>query len=545
MVVAVAKLPSESQQLNNALDEFQRLRGSKVLMAERQIHIQDSDTIFNDGNVGSAELQFMANISSAHTLDPGHLEIEWRLSGPVLNTQPVLADDVAPAYNMPANMFSKVEGYVDGKLISEMATFPAESDTAKKRLFREGALHEGYYGDLNWMQSDFETRQAHVSSDGFIQGKASHGLFSSGVSALGLGFTGATDYEYKDATNEILFAVVAGTTLAAQFAVGDYIELHAENVVTAPHAPSRITSITATQLFVETKLGIDIASRTLTLGNDFTGYGFDGRNNSRRTRRFVTPWKPSLGLFQKSLLPAGDWEFRFQVRPDAEWRRNVVESLVTNLTHATDYHIEFLRARWIYHTQLVRRLEDKPLPMQLLECKVNKKQIVGENEDLHFPVHPSTYGVIVGIQDTRLNGTTLTNNSRLVSFNTAFTAREESTFTDLRVEYGGVVWSTEKDTDLSFVSGEDIMARLYGRNIEEARRIRGGGPEVFLDFMNTGLFAFIPFDKETDNRAKQVIVRFKFPAIPDSSQVVVVSLYAGDVALMIKNGRVSNSILRR
>ncbi|MFW9928960.1 MAG: hypothetical protein ACFFD1_06190 [Candidatus Thorarchaeota archaeon] len=469
-----------------------------------------------------------------------------------------MVDDLAPAMNWPANLFTGAELRLNGKTLSRISENFPQVDTLCQRIYKSKSQLDSSQSASQWMQPTFEERQALVCSDGNFSDKG--GYYSSvsfAVPSTTLGLNVA-DTMAVATTGVATLALGAGVA-SDFFRVGDIIT--SPTAVTGTYTANetyQITEITTNLLLKVVRTdGTAIAARGAAA--IFTGagsavdrieYGYrvdDG--NSRSSLEGI--WQPlALPIWRNDkALPCGKWELILNTQDSSNWQEYIVESGYVDKTVTTDFQINVVDMFLYIATcdgpnmnDPMNREIDYLIDMDEIQCQVQDVDTGTSNQYKRFNVRPSAQSLAVAFQDRSVGAdSTLRPVSNFhIQSNATFSNGEEG-LSEFYILYNGEQ-KPSPQADPSFTSPNDYLRQRYMETVlYSGNYFNPGGVENYSDWLKRGLYMYFAWPKDGNSRSDQVSVNYKFSVSNGTNANVLLFDWAKKLGYVsIRNGEVSS-----
>ncbi len=341
--------------------------------------------------------------------------------------QPLLAEDVAPAFNLQDNLFDGCEMTVGGFSLGSKTKLAPQISAVNRRLAKSAGFNKGVAKSAHTFEADYNTRKQNIVSDGILTDPAAGQTLTNGTGTVTV-------------TVDTAQIAGAGTAFTTELSVGDTIIITGANV--DAYVVQSITSDTVLDL------GIAVGVRAAAALSTFTIRKNAG-TAANRTHKNERVYVPPLGIFsQGKALPPARYELILRPKPDVVYKQSALESLAAALVVAggardtgtllTDGEYEYLVEDIVFYVAVVENFDRVPdkqtYLLDLEETEVLPRSIKGNGANIveNYTVSKSTFALSVALQDRRAGNNTLFAPSL---FKTE--GASQSAIKALRIDYAG------------------------------------------------------------------------------------------------------------
>ena len=428
-------------------------------------------------------------------------------------TQFLVSDQVAPSMNLMANLFQNAELRINDKTVSRIPNYVSQIEALEQRMTKSKSQLDGLFASTNFMQADFEDRQAQICADS-----------STGVAKKLIGLTDnaglpllvTNTLAYNNVTGVVTFATGAVPDVSQIFETGDIIQL-------APTVPGRkftvINVINATTIQCATGNGALLAPTAL---NDAAIVAVVNRNgDSRNMKEFELTWTPCLSLFKVNhAMPSGKYELILNPYPAAVYQLQAVESRNPinyktsvdkpggELVPGTNINQVRFNIKDLYfycNTVDGPRADNMSFLLDL-----NQTSCHASFAQRNYDISPSTYALTVAFQDGRANNDTRIPSSLFKCYGVNYEADKELALNRMYISYAGQQ-RPSPDADPLFSTGIDRTVQRYvDTMIESGSYFDTGGSESIQDYHKRGSYYYFSWSKDGTDRSTRVAVHSGF-----------------------------------
>jgi len=448
-------------------------------------------------------------------------------------TKPNIEDGVAFADDACACLFDNCYFRAGGQDVSSIVQFLPQAHASKTRLMKTGAWLETMGDGAYLHDADFNNRVNKVSATDSKISTTDVGTYSKGT--LPANYYNAT-VEYVALTGEIKGISTAFVSEAIN--VGDALTISGNTYVVHE-------IVSDTSLYVlSSAQGFDIAAT----GNYyFTTGKVNPRSDLSRNKIYVA-FQPPVGIFQHDgVLGAGD--YRFQLNPNANYKKSAVEAISALATIGTgiaitNYNIEVEDMKFyagMINTEIPNQIED----LHLKECLVQSKTATN-NTTLEFSVPSSTFGLAVWAQSNDAGS-----NPQVPP--TMFKCKDDSDLklTQIQITYANVTkpstkWSSEFDPidqNIGNATSSNLMVQRYHDTLAESGLgSNPAGCETLNEYLKRGPIYYYSFERDASNMATQVQLQINFSTLEADAKVFLGAFYTRSTRITTSNGMVASVI---
>jgi hypothetical protein len=282
---------------------------------------------------------------------------------------------------------------------------------------------------------------------------------------------------------------------------------------------ARQGTVPAAIVAVTTQFGNGIKRNTVT----------EGRNE------IFCMFQPCLGIFDyPESLSAGD--FKFQMNPNANFKKAIIETLQPNAAVTTDYNVEITSVRLYIATSKAEKL-DKVETLHLMELQTQSKVSsgsgpgAGSSDVLQFSVPPSTQMISVFVQSANAGS-----NPNAPPTNFKCKDGSQSNLTNVQITYN----NTSKPAtrwDSAFTGTINQLQHRYVESLNETGLYQDpSGAESFKQYMKRGPIVTYSFNRDRESQATQVQLQMDYSSLEAGSRIFLVAHYRRSTKITTSNG---------
>jgi hypothetical protein len=482
----------------------------------------------------------------------------------------ILADGVAPAFNMAPCLFNKVELKGGGGTIGTPITeFLPQIDSFKKRSRASKAWRETIGYGTQWLQSSFRERQRQVASDG-------DGFFSFGETSTPRSGPNSLGYDAPGATSNSLEIVAGANGIdgEAKFAVGDDGNALPEGVW-SPGDLLQLTNNADNYEYGDRYEVKSVAGQTLQIRavgntlvvlraasgnvtfqrvrkNDPTrigAYGALGR--AREVGSFEVIWQPPLSAFDlETALPSGDYELRLNPQNAGTYQNVAVETLDGRVAGVGAGNIKFEIEDMYLYVAVAEGVPSDNLSyiLDLEEIQVQSDAIAAQTgvQQKNFDVSPSTFALALAFQDNAtLNDTKYSPSKFRVQGDPTDPYGEESRLIRFFLNYATI---NKPQPDAEPLIGADAggkidysIQRYLETQIHNGAFNDVGGGEALQEWQDNGSYYYFNWPKDGNDVSTRVQSSTSFsPALSTSALVLLFYKFKMLTRVSVVNGRITS-----
>ena len=271
-----------------------------------------------------------------------------------------------------------------------------------------------------------------------------------------------------------------------------------------------------------------VANIALAIG----AFGTTRNNPTEGRNQIYVMVQPPLGIFDyDGELGAGD--YRFQMNPNSDFEKSVVETLQPNAATPANYKVEVTNVR-LYIATAKKSIENKEEILDLMEIQTQSKPASASGSSLlQFTVPPSTQMISVFTQSASAN-----TNPRLCP--TSFKTKDgsQSNLTNVQITYNNTSKpSTRWSSDFSTTTNE--LQHRYVESLNETGMYQSpSGAESFADYMKRGPIVSYSFARDRESQATQVQLQMDYSSLEADARIFICAHYRRSTKIVTNNGQV-------
>ena len=461
-------------------------------------------------------------------------------------SQLVTNDNVAPNYNLAANLFQSLEFQLDGKTISRCADNVAEVDTLEQRLSKSKAWMESVGASVNWLQESVNDRINDVSSDGnrTLETKVTRTLWDAKNAAGGTLFQPVNAFEAV-ATNPTITAINAPDSANGNDGVADTAAMVAELIALGfvKGAKFQFGGVVYTLLsnpynggsnqcrfYLDKNFPTDgVAAADLKAGTEANGFALVSQTNvytdaPRSITGFEIIWRPlCLSIFKYAgALPTGKYSL-ICTPHNASGNNYKIRAVEVPMGTATptfgtgggDVRFNVSDVRLYICNVTGDRVEDVRYFIDLEETRCQKSLLKTTNNltKTYFDVSPSVYGMTLAFQGEKAGAESQYSASSFTVYNAD---QSELKLNRLFISYGNRSFP-RPDADPSYKLGkpDDYTTKMYVDTlINSGAYFSEGGGETIGEWQRRGAIYFYQIPKDAQDRSTRATVNCQFGGTP-------------------------------
>lgn len=454
--------------------------------------------------------------------------------------QPGMTNDVAPNYNMMANLFQSMEFRIADRTVSRIDSYISQVSSLQLRMNHSKGWLDGIGKDLELLSPSQEERASAIASDGLktepVQTRYHPGNPASTVAILAASGN------------------VAGinTLFNTELRIGDILEVTADLEEGRQYIVDAITDDTNAHVHPR-------PANNLGANANWVRKRVVGNHPGLQKNQFEVIWKVPLDIFQlDNALPAGSYELLLNPQTTNSYRKRAVESLLKDLRPVQSLQannlrddIDFVVDNMYLYVATVDGLivNDVTYYMNLNNIRCQSQEIdPGANnlQQKSFDIGGSTHSLSIAFQDSNAS-----------SDNTLFSAskfkiRAGGTFSDIALSlqrvYVQYALQTKPSPDaaIDFSGTINYLQQRYADTVlYSGQYFNDSGPESFQDYLDRGIYLHWVWAKNPDDKSTRVQVNFQLSENPGNNGRVLLFSHEKRMAIVsVRKGRVVDVITR-
>jgi hypothetical protein len=461
-------------------------------------------------------------------------------------TQPVQADNIAVNMDPTSNLFQSMTFKMNGKTISRVEDNVPQISSINTRLSKSGAWLDTVGASSNFWQPYFDDRRLEITSDvGPSSSDLSKYVF---VDHITLGYAATVNIAIDSGDGTIIFTV-GQPDCRPLWAPGDIL-LFSRTATNKAYSGQyfNVTTVAADRLTVigmSDSNSADLGVTVIGVANNGALAFSRGRVNAASPGRNIieTCYQPPLSVFNYAgAIPAAQLELELTTQTTDLYKKAVIESINASKVPGAggQFDVDIISMYFYACTVEGPRADNVTYYMSLDEVNVQPTPLnaTASLQKFQFDVSPSTYALSVAFQNQGIIQDTTKSASKLrFSGNTT-----EQGLDELYVQAFGTVLPSPP-LDVKYNATTDNLTRMYMDNvIANGSLFDSGGGESKADWLERGLYYYIPTPKDASSESTRVYVNCKFPTAPlaGEANVLLYSHYKKMIAVSVVNGQTTS-----
>ena len=272
------------------------------------------------------------------------------------------------------------------------------------------------------------------------------------------------------------------------------------------------------------------------------------QDNARSLSTFDLIWQPALSVFDvQHAIPCASTkhELTFTPFPNSVYQKNIIESLLTDKVHGTDYNFEVVDMRLYILTCDSNPVADEmQFMLDLDEVHCQASILTAETQQTSLDVVGSTNGITLAFQDSAVN-----NNSLYALSKFRIRDNIESTLERYYIRYEGQVpqpdFDGKSEYDVAKNTNIETLSDIYNRSLLYGGSYFKDSAETIQEFRERGMYMYHPFPKTASSRNTRVYTQTNFKAdafgpkgLKIQPRLLLFQHYKKVVVCKIVNGRI-------
>jgi hypothetical protein len=418
-----------------------------------------------------------------------------------------------------------------GQDVSSVTQYAPQSYMAKSRTRTPGAWLHSIGAQATMLEPDFQKRVNYTSADISPTFDASGSFVNLGlVLAVSVNNNVAlSQANYEGVTVTLETNGDVSTPAGAPGTEGDLTKLKVGDTLTVLNIDYRVTVAATAAIGTDMKVTPAPAAQVLAVVDAF---GITRHTPTEGKNQINVMVQPPLGIFDwEGELGAGD--YRFQLNPNSDFEKAIVETLQPNAVIPGSYNVEVTNVR-LYIATAKKNIGDKTEILDLMECQVQSKPSTGAGTNLlQFTVPPSTQMISVFTQSVSAN-----TNPRLTP--TSFKTKDNSqnNLQAVQITYNNTSKPSTKWSSKFTTTINELQHRYVESLNETGMYLNPAGAESFEDYMKRGPLVTYSFARDRESQATQVQLQMDYTALENDARIFIVAHYRRSTKITTSNGLV-------
>ena len=446
---------------------------------------------------------------------------------------PILSSsDLSPNMGLASHCFQSVELGCGGTIVERVENHLAQIDALKTRTTKSKAWLDSMGASTNYWQHGHNVRKQNCAINGFMSNTSARTIYGPAVDPESFGFQSTVHkVKYTAATQSLTFSSAGGAPLDVRhnqvLRYGDLISLQGKtfevlHVEDGTHVLVRLVSGNQEDVGEDTlaRHGLSIHPISLSPSNCVV---------PKSTTQIV--WQPPLGFFdvEHGIPPGGSWTLEFSPREGREWKKELIESLLGNLTPSSrsgpgsvagNFDVTIDRMVLYAHMTNGDRFDNKSWFLDIVNTKCQEATLPTMCTGLaqrNFDVPGNTHALTMAFQDQLTGQDTRYSASKFkIRPSPKAPSGQELLLKRFYINYnsqiqpspdfqGGYTYDPSSQQPQ-----KQALARRYVDNILTQRIDENAGTETLADFLSRGAYHTFRYDKDMDQRPTSVAVHTQF-----------------------------------